>query len=182
MGTCSETSLARDRLKKYCEGNGLDLGYGGDPIVPNAITIDLPRHYFTPSWLKSPAPQNLRGNAQYLYWFTDCSLDYVYSSHLFEDFELDEMKPVLQEWLRVIKPEGYLILYLPDEQRYRKDCKYRKIHPNPNHKVENFGLEFFKTLLVNLDSIKIIHENPNCEVYSFEIVIQKVLPWEEVIK
>lgn len=174
MGSRSETFLARDRLKQYCEGNGLDLGYGGDPIVPWAITVDLPKHYFTPSWLGNPAPQNLKGDARKLYWFVDCSMDYVYSSHLFEDFEPEEMKSVLREWLRVLKPGGYLVLYLPDQHRYNEDCEKRGIRPNPNHKVDNFSLEFFKTFLVGLDNIKIVHENPICEVYSFEIVIQKL--------
>jgi len=174
MGSCSETSLCRERLKQYCEGNGLDLGYGGDPIVPSVITIDLPRHYFTPSWLGTPAPQNLKGDARDLYWFTDCSMDYVYSSHLFEDFELKEMKPVLLEWLRVLKPGGYLVLYLPDQQQYKRDCEKRGEIPNPNHKLEGFSLRFFKALLVDLDYIEIIHEDSHCEVYSFEIVIQKL--------
>ena len=35
----SETSAVRDLLAPYCAGDGLDLGYGGDPIVPHAIAL-----------------------------------------------------------------------------------------------------------------------------------------------
>ncbi len=29
----SETSKHRDKLKKYCIGDGCDIGFGGDPIT-----------------------------------------------------------------------------------------------------------------------------------------------------
>jgi len=41
----SETSKCRDRLSKFCTGCGLDIGFGGDPIVEHAIRIDLPHPY-----------------------------------------------------------------------------------------------------------------------------------------
>jgi len=171
----SETSLCRKRLKKYCTGNGIDIGYGGDPIVPSAITIDLKNPYYAPSWFGIPKPQNLQGDGKDLYWFKDCSLDYVYSSHLLEDFNPYEMSKVLSEWLRVLKPDGHLVLYLPDEQKYRAYCKDRDTTPNRNHKVENFSLEFFKKSLLGglLYFVSIVHENPSCDEYSFEIVIKK---------
>jgi len=41
----SETSKCRDSLAPFCNGDGVDIGYGGDPIVPNAICMDLPDSY-----------------------------------------------------------------------------------------------------------------------------------------
>ena len=35
----------RDRLSGFCIGNGLDIGHGGDKIVPHAIGIDMPTMY-----------------------------------------------------------------------------------------------------------------------------------------
>jgi len=170
----SETSLCRKRLEKYCIGDGIDVGYGGDPIVPSAITIDMQNPYYGPSWFGIPKPQNLKGDGKDLCWFRDCSLDYVYSSHLLEDFNPREMSQVLSEWLRVLKPGGYLILYLPDEQKYRAHCKKMDTAPNCNHKVDNFNLEFLKSLLGDLlYFIRIVHENPSCDNYSFEIVIRR---------
>lgn len=84
----SETSKCRERLKKFCIGYGLDIGYGGDPIIPGAITVDLAIPYTK----VGDAPLNLGGDARNLYWFADNSLDYVYSSHLLEDFDATETK------------------------------------------------------------------------------------------
>lgn len=167
----SETSRCRERLKKYCTGYGIDVGYGGDPIVPTAITVDIPKPYTA----VGAAPLNLGGDARSLYWFKDGVLDYVFSSHLLEDFCENEIQPILAEWLRVIKPNGYVILYCPDEQKFRKHCRDTGQPYNNNHNIENFSLNFVKNILKNFPDVKIIHENPVCEEYSFEIVI-----WKEV--
>src|SRR3972149_2826407 len=105
----SETFRCRERLKKFCTGYGLDIGYGGDPIVPSAITVDLPKPYAK----VGECPLNLGGDAGNLRWFRDTVLDYVYSSHLLEDFPAYKTEAVLREWMRVLKPRGNLILYLP---------------------------------------------------------------------
>lgn len=171
----SETSKCRERLKKYCVGNGLDIGYGGDPIVPTAITLDLPKPYA----LVGNHPQNLQGDCRNLYWFEDNCLDYVFSSHLLEDFSMDEIKSLLWEWGRVLKPGGFLVLYLPDERVYREYCKEHDKPANANHKVEQFNLELIKILLeegppvIKYGNLKIIHENSHVEDYSFEIVLLK---------
>ena len=41
----SETSRCRERLRHFCCGYGIDVGYGGDTIIPSAITVDLPTPY-----------------------------------------------------------------------------------------------------------------------------------------
>jgi len=56
------------------------------------------------------------GKAESLYWFRDGVLDFVYSSHLLEDYP--DTEAVLREWLRVLKPLGNLIIFCPDEQVY----------------------------------------------------------------
>ena len=175
-----ETSLCRRRLEKYCEGMGLDIGYGGDPIVPSAITLDLDKPYIGNN---PQAPQHLKGTCKNLYWYKDNVLDYIYSSHLLEDFTPDEIKWIFWEWVRVIKPEGYIVLYLPDEQRYRTHCEKKGTRRNANHKIDNFSLLLFKTIVgLNLPitkkkslKVEIVHENPICEDYSFEVVFRKKL-------
>jgi predicted SAM-dependent methyltransferase len=165
----SETSRCRERLKTYCSGYGLDIGYGGDPIVPTAITVDLPKPYAE----VGEAPLNLGGDARNLYWFKDGVLDYIFSSHLLEDFPENETLPILREWLRVLKINGLIILYCPDEQKFRKHCDKTGQPYNMNHSNEHFSLDFLKDLLKNLSVVRIIHENPACEDYSFEMVIKK---------
>lgn len=115
----SETSRFRHLVEGYCVGNGLDLGAAGDPVVPNAIQVELPldaaKNYG--GLLFGSAPIQLRGDATNLHWFADESLDFVYSSHLLEDFA-DWLK-VLCEWVRVLRYGGHLVLLVPDHKRFR---------------------------------------------------------------
>ena len=162
----SETSKARHRLKGYCAGVGLDLGYGGDPIVPSAITID-----------KLPiADTNIRADVRQLKWFVDNSLDYVYSSHCLEDFTAAEIPGIIREWLRVIIPGGFLVLYLPIEQAYREYCdKHHGGAHNMDHKNDNFGPEFLKKILNEelVGEFTIEHETGLVDDYCFELVLKK---------
>ena len=103
----SETAKYRNLFEKYTKGNGIELGFGGDAINNTAITIDLKQRYTT----VGNCPQNLYGDASNLYWFKDNVFDYVYSSHLIEDFLTTE--PIIKEWLRVLKVGGNLCLLFP---------------------------------------------------------------------
>ena len=78
----SETSKCRARLSPFCLGYGLDLGFGGDPINTAAIRVDTPKPYA----YTGDAPVQLGGDARVLHWFRDGVRDYIYSSHLLEDF------------------------------------------------------------------------------------------------
>lgn len=161
MPFTSETAKARERLAQYCRGNGLDLGFGGDPIVPWAITIDR----------KKDIRGNIDGDATKLCWFQDNAFDFVYSSHLLEDFK--ETEPVLREWLRVIKPGGLLVLYLPNEQIYKAHCIKTGQPYNTHHSQPEFSLEFLKKIFQRIGGTTIVHDNPHTEIYSFEIVVRK---------
>jgi predicted SAM-dependent methyltransferase len=168
----SETSKARPRLSKFCRGNGIDLGYGGDPIVPSAITMDLPSPYTK----VGAHAQNLAGDARDLYWLKDNVLDYVYSSHLLEDFSSKETAAVLREWLRVIKVGGVLVLYGPDQQAYLACCREKGNVPNPGHKVDDYGLRYIKEILeLNFrGQYTIVHEIGLVDNYSFDLVVRKL--------
>lgn len=119
-----ETSKAKGRREregffdKYCQGRGLDIGYGGDPVVANAQGWDFEH-----------------GDAQLLKGLDDASFDFVYSSHLLE--HLPDTELTLQNWWRVIKPGGYLILYIPHRDLYEKKTELPSRF-NPDH--EHFFL------------------------------------------
>ncbi len=163
----SETSKCRGRLAQYCEGYGIDIGYGGDPIVPWAITIDMPRPYTQ----VGDSPLNLGGDARSLHWFTDEALDFVYSSHLLEDFK--DTRHVLLEWLRVLAVGGNFILYGPVEQIYREHCARTGQPHNPGHQIEGFGLPYVEEILAGIGCTEIIHANPLVDDYAFELVARK---------
>jgi predicted SAM-dependent methyltransferase len=164
----SETSKVRDTLSKFCAGDGIDIGFGGDPIRPSSICIDLHKPYARYNYFT----QHLHGDGRVLRWFCDNTLDYVYSSHLLEDFE--DVAAVLKEWLRVLKPGGRLVLFLPDERVYREYCHSQGKPTNSHHRNENFSLNSIKELITeNRLNVEIEHEAFPVAIYSFEIVLRK---------
>jgi len=46
--------------------------------------------------------------------YKDDSVDVIYASHVLEYFDREEVKGVLKEWRRVLKPEGKIYLSVPD--------------------------------------------------------------------
>ena len=163
----SETSKCRARLAPYCTGCGVDLGPGGDPITPHAIRVDLPQPYSHVGTL----PVQLSGKAESLYWFRDGVLDFVYSSHLLEDYP--DTEAVLREWLRVLKPLGNLIIFCPDEQVYRKHCDATGQPYNTHHVHGDFSLDFVKRILDRIGQTEVLHETPLTDIYSWELVCRK---------
>jgi len=163
----SETSKYRKDLVKFCKGYGVDLGYGGDPIINSAITIDLP----TPYTNFGNYPLNLGGDATKLQWFKENSLDFVYSSHLLEDFE--NTKEIIEEWSRILKLGGRLVLLLPDQKRYKENCLKRNEKSNPSHKIEDFSLNYMRNILRGLPYLKIIFEKDYLDDYNFALVAEK---------
>lgn len=164
----SETAKCRHRLAKFCTGNGADLGFGGDAITENAIRIDYPSPYAS----TEDQSVQLGGDCCKLHWFQDKCLEFIYSSHLLEDFE--DTQSVLSEWLRVLKPGGLLIIFCPDEQIYRRHCQKTGQYYNQQHKHADFSLEKVKGILRKMGQSQIIHENPLVDKYSWELVIKKV--------
>ena len=105
-----ESYKARERrnreyfFEKYCCGKGLDIGHGGDPVVAG---ID--------GW------EFFDGDAQFLKSINDGMYDFVYSSHCLE--HMSNPFVALSNWWRVLKQNGYLILYIPDRDLYEKRRK-----------------------------------------------------------
>lgn len=164
----SETSKCRERLAPFCVGNGLDLGFGGDPISNSAVRMD----FISPYASVGKYPVQLGGKAEDLYWFKDNVMDYIYSSHLLEDFF--DTKAVLLEWLRVLKPGGKLIIFCPDEQIFRKHCKETGQPYNTAHVHEYFSLQFVKDILKEIGKTKIIYEKDKVDIYSWDLVCEKL--------
>jgi len=137
----SETSKHRDKVMKYIKGNGLDCGSAGDPIIPTAIQIELPNNYCP--FFETKYPPQLRGDAKCLYWFKDNCMDYVFSSHLIEDFTAPIQKEILQEWIRVLKPGGHLVVLAPEKTRWKQALANGQ-SPNLAHQNEPAIGEFSK--------------------------------------
>lgn len=160
----SETAICRDSLSKFCAGAGLDLGCGDDLIVPWAIGIDRRQLGKTSivGDVKDPSV-----------WFQMHAMDFVFSSHCLEDFE--DTRDVLYEWLHVLKPGGYLVLFLPDQKVYEAHCKINNVQPNQDHKHPDFSLDYMLRLLwdMGITGDAIVHKAFPVGIYSFELVIKK---------
>jgi len=129
-----EIDKHRDKVAPYCTGNGVDIGSQGFPVVPHAIQIELPEGEFAryTSGSKPGSVIQWRGDGRVLP-FKDGVLDFCFSSNLIEDF-LD-WGPVLHEWGRVVKPGGYLVIMVPDKERWHAALR-RGQPPNCAHRHE----------------------------------------------
>jgi len=154
MKYVSETGRHRDIIIHHIEKhfssldklNGIDIGFGGDPILPNAICMDQFEKYT--SNVIQTSVQNLYGDAGDMHWFKDMSMDYVYSAHVLEDFPEDQILSTFVEWFRLVRVGGLLILDLPNEMKYRAVCKERGYRSNPRHKILNMNPDY----IINLAS------------------------------
>lgn len=160
----SEMEFCRERLLKYCEGCGLDLGCGTKKIRSEALGMDIRAYH---------RPIQILGNIWDLSIFWTDSFDYVFSSHALE--EAEDTEAVLTEWLRVIKPEGYLILYCPDPQYYFNIGHKRA---NSQHKHDYYWWDVARIIDKIKPSCELIHYHRSgpvsiTEEWSWDLVVQK---------
>lgn len=154
MSYSSETAKIRNKVIKYCTGSGADLGCGNDIITPWAVGVDQ-RTTVDRVWIK-----HVTDVSKELPFKTE-SLDFVFSSHCLED--ISNTENTLKEWIRVIKPGGFLVLYLP-----HKDL-YKGVNPEHKQEFDNIAIE---THLKNFNMMiyeSYIHKGH----YSFVVVGRK---------
>jgi SAM-dependent methyltransferase len=105
-----ETSKAFNRrlrlgyFEKYLTGNGIDIGAGDDVLVVLQGTVQR--------WDKE------NGDAHTLTGIPDNHFDFVYSSHCLEHLSHPEI--AVENWVRVLKPGGYLFFMVPDADLYEQ--------------------------------------------------------------
>ena len=104
---------------------GFDLGCGSGKI-PGSIGVDIDPKNNPDIIIDCSTPEAwVKLKAAYPY---DSEYDYIYSSHLIEDFDEQEQIRICKLWLENIIPGGLLILYVPEKGAY-KGC-------NLDHKRE----------------------------------------------
>jgi len=170
---------------QYAEGVGIDIGCGLNKIHTSAIGINK---ILTDNDFGYPFGAQIKGEGDYLPWFNDNSLDYVFSSHCLE--HIIDPKKALHEWTRILKVGGYLILILPHKKFYPN---IGDTNANPDHKhdflpedIEKMINEIGRYEIIQIDTIhdklksndvakkeapKYGHETLN---FSFEVVARKI--------
>jgi predicted SAM-dependent methyltransferase/ADP-heptose:LPS heptosyltransferase len=117
-------------IVKWTRGRGLDIGAGLYRTFPHFITVDnnVDAQLFGHPM---PRPDILVEDGGKLDMIASASQDFIFSSHMLEHVEPEKLVKTLTEWLRVLKLEGYLVLYLPDADEYPK---VGEEGANPDHK------------------------------------------------
>lgn len=107
---------------RYFAGHGIDIGGAPDPlsqyigIFPKMLSVRI--------WdLKD-------GDARYMTGVPDNQFDFLHSSHCLEDIE--EPYEAMNQWIRIVKPGGFLIITVPDEDLYEQGHWPSRF--NPAHK------------------------------------------------
>lgn len=162
-----EESKHRELVRPYTSGNGVDIGSSGEPIVPWAIQIDLPFDAYKTYNVTRPASNCIhwRGDGTRDLPFKDQVLDFVHSSHLLEDFPRDQWKAILNEWHRVLKVGGHMIVAVPDHERFRSAVR-RGQGDNLSHKSESRPGELTEWLKSRYDIIMDQFVTPDPNEYS----------------
>lgn len=97
-------------LGRYFVGEGIDVGGKPDPLALYTPLFPL---------LRSVRTWDLEdGDAQRLDGVADSSVDFVHASHCLE--HLHDPREALCNWLRVVRPGGYVVVTVPDEDMYEQ--------------------------------------------------------------
>src|SRR5262249_20270772 len=84
------------------EGKGIDIGCGIWPVRPDVQPFD-----------------QAHGDANHITRYVKASVyDYVFSSHCLE--HMRDPDHALQEWWKLVKPGGHLMVVVPDEDLYEQ--------------------------------------------------------------
>lgn len=152
--------LEFNEVINYTKGIGIDIGCGLNKIHSSAIGIDAQLGAKDSGYAYGA---NIGGlpNKEYLNlpWFSDESLDFIFSSHCLEHFS-DPLKSI-KEMLRTLKIGGYLVIILPDDRYYPRKGE---MGANPDHRM-NFCPE-------NL--VKIVKQAGSCEVIQLDTFHSKL--------
>lgn len=166
----SETSKVREMVRPYCIGKGCDIGFGGDKVMKvNCDGIDYPQPYaFAGKDKVDIACDVIKGDIP----LPDNTYDYVYTSHLIEDFA--DTADALKKFIRILRPGGNLILVFPDQPKYEIYCREINLPMNPYHVHADMGYDYMKR---QLDALPGIHYkelfSSNCAIdYNVVMVLQ----------
>lgn len=109
-------------INRYFVGDGIDIGAGMDGLGQYKAQFPLMRS--CRSWDVHD------GDAQLMAGVLDESCDFVTSSHCLE--HMRDPVEAMQNWWRILKPQGHLVILVPDKTLYEQGVWPSRW--NPDHK------------------------------------------------
>lgn len=97
-------------LSRYFVGHGVDIGGRPDPLAQYAGVF--PRIVSVRTWDIED------GDAQLMQTVADSTYDFVHASHSLE--HMVDVHVALENWIRVLKPGGHMVITVPDEDLYEQ--------------------------------------------------------------
>lgn len=150
---------------------GVDIGCGPAKVWPHLIGLDSTKD--TRLFGIPMEPDIVIKDAAQLGIFADGAMQCVFSSHTLEHIE--DHKAALAEWWRLVKEDGFLVLYLP-----HRDLYPRIGHPgaNPDHKHDFAPADIIEALEgIGPDWSLLVNEvRSGGDEYSFLQVFRKEAP------
>jgi len=158
--------IERQKLLPWLFGKGVDVGCGARKIRDDVLGVDIDRKV-KPDVVAS-------GDSLP---FPDGEFDFVCGIHSFEHFADADL--VLCEWLRVLRPGGFIGIVHPDitftkrqkgpaENKVLRDNRYYKHYHE--HSLESFLSFLKKRLSLGFD---IVDFGPACPNWSFYVILKK---------
>lgn len=145
MKECSKSIARRladsNFTSRYFVGRGLDIGGKPDPLALYRELFCRMADVKTWDWED--------GDAQFLSGVADGEFDFVHSSHCLE--HLVDPREGIRNWLRVVRPGGYLVITVPDEDLYEQG-----IFPSNFNLDHKWTFTIFKTGSWSKRSINIL--------------------------
>lgn len=130
----SEASKYMHLVMPYLEKPCLDLGSGGYAVTDFAIQVELPSDQFNvyTGGRKPDKPIHIHGDIFNLP-FKDNTVGSVFASHLIEDWPRDKWPEFFTEWKRVLRPGGFLVVLVPERERWGYCVNVLGQCPNCSH-------------------------------------------------
>jgi len=102
MNEASKTrALWGEFERSLITGAGIDIGCGPDPVTPEVDCFDV-----------------ADGDANVITQYVDKTYDFVFSCHCLE--HMNHPQQALEEWWKLVKPGGHLMVVVPDEDLYEQ--------------------------------------------------------------
>ena len=146
-------------MRRYFVGSGVDIGGKPDPLALYTEFFPLMREVKV--WDLED------GDAQFMHGVPDNTFDFIHSSHCLE--HLNDPAEGLRNWLRVLKPGGYIIALVPDEDLYEQGVFPSTYNLDHKHTFTIFKKKSWSSQSINLLSL-LADLGPEAQVEKVELL------------